>query len=256
MRELLAGISLFLLPILSLAGPSDELAAAGERPPRPHPDCMDARAVERVYPTSDWQLAAATLDGGRYRIELQEACPGLSAAGAELSLLSPSGWVCGSGPEYLRVEGSQRLCPIAAMAPAESGEFAALLSEAARVSGHPLDPVDVRARAVRGFRGSHDQCFAARQVRGWSESGDAIEVEVSARRSGGNARYRVTLGDMCPDLGRATSVGFRSGSGNGVICGNAGDVVELIDVGRIATSRLGSRCSIREVQPISQVAER
>lgn len=251
----LACMSVLLLT-LSLAAPLEGAAQEGERAARPHPDCMDARAVERVYPTSDWQMAAATLNGGGYRIEMQEACPGLSEAGAQLSLLSPSGWVCGGAQEYVRVEESGRLCPIAAMAPADNHEFAALLGEAARVSGHQLDPIEVQAQAVRGFRGSHEHCFAVRHVRGWSESDDAIEVEVSARRSGGNAKYRVTLGEICPDLGRATAVGFRSGGGNGVICGHAGDAVELMAVGRIATSPLGSRCSIRDVTPITHVAGR
>jgi hypothetical protein len=39
-----------------------------------------------------------------------------------------------------------------------------------------------------------------------------------------------------------------------VICGNAGDRIELVDVGRIGTSALGSRCPIREVFPVAQAS--
>lgn len=220
----------------------------------PSPDCLDARQVDRVYPVSAWQLAVAQDDGRRFRVELDQACPVVRSAEAELSLLSQDGWACGGEREYVVDARSGQACRIAALAPADEREFAALLRDAGRDRAGQLAAVEVKASLPRAFRGTHDHCFAARHVRAWSESGEALEVEVSARRSGGNTRYRVELGEVCPDLGRAISVGFRSGTDNGVICGNVGDRVELMDVGLIPVSPLGSRCSIREVFPIAQAA--
>ncbi|MBE5314287.1 MAG: hypothetical protein H4O13_02675 [Xanthomonadales bacterium] len=228
--------------------------AAAPRPAAPSPDCLDARQVDRVFPVSAWQLAIVQADGRRFRVELDAACPAVLSDDARLSLLSNEGWACGGAREFVVDASSGTRCGIAALAPADEREFAALLRDAGRRDSDRLAAVEVRASAPRAFRGTHDHCFAARHVRAWSESGDALEVEVSAPRSGGNSRYRIELGEVCPDLGRAVSVGFRSGTDNGVICGNVGDRVELIDVGLMPVTALGSRCSIREVFPIAQVA--
>lgn len=247
-------MSLRSLLLLSCCVSSSFALADAPRAPAPSSDCLDARQVDRMYPVSPWQLAVAQADGRRFRVELQSACPVVLEDAAKLSLLSQEGWACG-GPRELVVDASTgATCAIAALAPADEREFAALLREAGQGDDVRLAPLEVNERAPRGFRGSHDHCFAARHVRGWSESGEALEVEVAARRSGGNTRYRVELGETCPDLGRAVTVGFRSGTDNGVICGNAGDRVELLDVGLIPVTPLGSNCAIREVFPIAQVA--
>lgn len=246
--------ALALSLLLSCSGFSSPILADALRAPAPSPDCLDARRVDRVYPVSAWQLAVAQADGRRFRVELGAECPAVLAADAKLSLLSHEGWACGGAREFVVDASSGAACPIAALAPADAREFAALLRDAGQGDGGQLAVVEVRAKAPRAFRGSHDHCFAARHVRAWSESGEALEVEVSGARSGGNTRYRVELGEVCPDLGRAVSVGFRSGTDNGVICGNAGDRVELLDVGLIPVTPLGSRCAIREVFPVAQVA--
>lgn len=228
--------------------------ADAPRPAAPSPDCLDARQVDRVFPVSAWQLAIVQADGRRFRVELDAACPAVLNDDARLSLLSNEGWACGGAREFVVDASSGASCTIAALAPADEREFAALLRDAGRRDSDRLAAVEVRASAPRAFRGTHDHCFAARHVRAWSESGDALEVEVSGPRSGGNSRYRIELGEVCPDLGRAVTVGFRSGTDNGVICGNVGDRVELLDVGLMPVTALGSRCSIREVFPIAQVA--
>lgn len=241
---------------LALALAAGAVHADAPRSAAPSPDCLDARQIDRVYPVSAWQLAVAQTDGRRFRVELASACAVAVDPGAQLSLLSQDGWACGSEREYVVDANTGVACAIATLAPADEREFAALLRDAGRGDASQLAAVEVRAKTPRGFRGSHDHCFAARHVRAWSESGESLEVEVAPRRSGGNARYRIELGEVCPDLGRAISVGFRSGTDNGVICGNAGDRIELVDVGRIGTSTLGSRCPIREVFPVAQASRR
>ena len=54
----------------------------------------------------------------------------------------------------------------------------------------------------------------------------------------------------------AAPIDFASGANNGLICGNTGDTVVILpadraDLGGMAASRLGSRCPIREVYPLS-----
>ncbi|SDD36530.1 DUF6491 family protein [Aquimonas voraii] len=242
------------LLLLSCCAYSSFALADAPRAPAPTPDCLDARQVDRLYPVSPWQLAVVQADGRRFRVELDSACPVVLEDAAKLSLLSQEGWACGGPREFIVDANTGTACAIAALAPADAREFAALLREAGQGDDVRLAPLEVKAKAPRGFRGSHDHCFAARHVRGWSESGEALEVEVAARRSGGNLRYRVELDETCPDLGRAITVAFRSGTDNGVICGHAGDRVELMDVGLIPVAPLGSRCAIREVFPIAQVA--
>jgi hypothetical protein len=241
------------LPV-ALAFAACTVHADAPRPAAPSPDCLDARQVDRVYPVSAWQLAVAQADGRRFRVELASACPATVDPRAQLSLLSQDGWACGGDREFVVDATTGTACAVAALAPADEREFAALLRDAGRDPINRLAAVEVQAAAPRAFRGSHDHCFAIRHVRAWSESGESLEVEVAPRRSGGNARYRIELGEVCPDLGRAISVGFRSGTDNGVICGNAGDRIELVDVGRIGTSGLGSRCPIREVFPVAQAS--
>jgi hypothetical protein len=227
--------------------------ADAPRAPAPSSDCLDARQVDRVYPVSAWQLAVAQADGRRFRVELASACPAVLADEARLSVMSEEGWACGRLREYVVDARSGAVCSIAALAPADAREFAGLLRDARPDDSGRLAAVEVKAQRPRAFRGTYDHCFAIRDVRAWSESDEALEVVVSGRRSGGNTRYRIELGEVCPDLGRAVRVGFRSGAENGVICGNAGDRVELLDVGIIPVTPLGSRCSIREVFPIAQV---
>lgn len=230
----------------------------------PSPDCLDARQIDRVYPVSAWQLAVAQDDGRRFRVELDQACPVVRSADAELNLLSQDGWACGGEREYVVDARSGEACRIAALAPADEREFAALLRDAGRDRAGRLAAVEVKASLPRAFRGTHDHCFGAQHVRAWAELDDALEVVVSPRRSGGNTKYRVELSETCPDLGRALALVFHSGANNGVVCGNVGDRVQLLthrdgdrageDIAGIRLTRIGSNCSIREVFPIAQAA--
>lgn len=240
--------------------------ADAPRPAAPSPDCLDARQVDRVFPVSAWQLAIVQADGRRFRVELDAACPAVLNDDARLSLLSNEGWACGGAREFVVDASSGASCTIAALAPADEREFAALLREAGQADDVRLAPLEVKETAPRGFRGTHDHCFGVRNVRAWAELDDALEVVVAARRSGGNTKYRVELSETCPDLGRAIAAVFHSGANNGVVCGNVGDRVQILtsrdvdDRGAgegaagIPLSRLGSNCAIREVFPIAQVA--
>lgn len=159
--------------VMALLGQTSD---ASPRSAAPAADCLDARLVERFHVPSAWQLAVATSNGQRYRIELAEACPAATAEAAELTLLARDGWVCGEGA-FLRVQGAEGLCPVAALAVADQREFARL----ARAAGalQQLDTVEVKRRRPSGFRGSDDFCFASRRVRSWSEVEQGLVIEVS-----------------------------------------------------------------------------
>jgi hypothetical protein len=229
---------------------------ASERSAAPAADCLDARLVERFHVPSAWQLAVATSNGQRYRVELAEACPAAIVEGAGLSLLAREGWVCGEG-SFLRVQGVEGLCPIAALAPADEREFARLARDAGALQ--QLDTVEVKRRRPTGFKGSEDFCFASRRVRSWSEVEQGLVIEVTGRGAGGNTRYRVELDSTCNELGRFQDIDFRSGANNGLICGNVGDAVIILpsdraDLARQAPSRMSLQCTIREVYPLTAAA--
>ncbi len=227
-------------------------SAVEARSPAPAPDCLDARRVETFHAPSAWQLAVALSNGQRFRVELAEACEAVLQAEAQPSLLAREGWACGEGA-FVQVQPSGQTCAIAALAPVDGREFARLAREA---SSRTLATVEVKGGARPGFGGSADFCFASRHLRGWNEADGGLVVETSARRGGGRTRYRVELDGSCPDLGRFQNIDFASGANNGLICGNTGDTVVILpadraDLGGMAASRLGSRCPIREVYPLS-----
>jgi hypothetical protein len=219
---------------------------ASERVP-PQADCLDARKVEEFHVPSAWQISVALGDGQRFRLELASACEAATAPKAVLGLLAREGWVCGIGNEFLQVQGSEGLCPIAAVAPIEAREFARLAREAGQRS---LAQIEVRGRAA-GFGGSADFCFPASRVRSWAESSGGLQIEVGQRGRRGSRSYRVELDSTCPDLGRFENIDFQSGASNGLICGNTGDAVVVLDDGAtLGATRMGSRCAIREVYPL------
>lgn len=229
-------------------------SAAAETRTAPQPGCLDARIVETVHVASDSLLAVATQDGQRFRVDLHTACDAALASGAELGLLAREGWVCGAGNEFVQVQGAQGLCPIAGLASVDAREFARIAREA---GARTLAQVEVKGRKP-GFGGSADFCFASSQVRSWAESNQGLQVEVGQRGRRGSRSYRVELDDTCPDLGRFQNVEFESGAKNGLICGNTGDAVLVLDdraaqgVASTSASRMGSRCTIREVFPLAQ----
>lgn len=232
------------------------IAVAEARAPAPSPDCLDARLVEAFHAPSAWQLAVALSNGQRFRVELAFACETVTRPGVELTLLAREGWVCGEGA-FVQVQPDDRpddqACAIAALAPVDGREFARLAREA---SDRRLAVVEVKGRRRSGFGGSADFCFASRHLRAWSEVGGGLVVETSVRRGGGRSQYRVELDGSCPDLGRFENIDFVSGANNGLICGNTGDTVVVLpddraDLAAMGASRLGSRCAIREVYPLS-----
>jgi hypothetical protein len=240
----------------SALGLCSAMSQASERSAAPSADCLDARLVEGFHVPSAWQLAVATSDGQRYRIELAEACPAAVADGAELSLLAPEGWVCGEG-SFLRVQGVEGMCPVAALAATDEREFARLARDAGALQ--QLETVEVKRRRPGGFKGSEDFCFASRRVRSWSEVGQGLVIEIAGRGVGRHTRYRVELDSTCNELGRFQDIDFRSGANNGLICGNVGDAVIILpsdraDLARQAPSRMSLQCTIREVYPLTAAA--
>lgn len=230
-------------------------AATAARAPAPLPDCLDARQVESFHAPSAWQLAVALSNGQRFRVELADACESMTRADAEPSLLAREGWACGEGAFVQAHPGGER-CAIAALAPIDDREFARLAREA---SSRTLATIDVKGKGRLGFGGTADFCFASRHLRAWSEVDGGLIVETSARRGAGRSRYRVELDGSCLDLGRFQNIDFQSGANNGLICGNTGDAViilphDRVDIAAMGASRLGSRCVIREVYPLSAIS--
>lgn len=226
--------------------------SAQARSPAPSPDCLDARLIEAFHSPSASQLAVALSNGQRFRVELADACEAVTRPEAEPSLLAREGWACGEGA-FVKVEPGGETCAVATLAEIDSREFARLARTA---SSRTLATVEVKGKGRAGFGGSADFCFASRHLRAWSESDGGLVVETSARRGGGRSQYRVEIDGSCPDLGRFKNVDFQSGANNGLICGNTGDTVIILpderqDLAVMAASRLGSRCAIREVYPLS-----
>jgi hypothetical protein len=245
--------------LLLLLGCSADAMAAGRQPDLSDA-CVDGRAMLHSVRVTPTLVTIATADGA-YRIDLAEHCA--IAPGADVVLLAPDGWACGGPREYLRSDG--RVCRVERVQPIAFTEYTRLSRDAAAGGAMPglavLEPVEVigRKSALRGFGGTSEYCFNPRFVRGWSEKGNAIEVETSPRRAGGNRRYRVELGPACTDLAGALSLDFRSGVGIGLICANAGDRVVVLEsitggddrfYGQLR-SRLGDvGCDIMAVYPV------
>lgn len=121
-----------------------------------------------------------------------------------------------------------------------------------------LDRVEARDRHWRDIRGTTDFCVDARFLRGWSEDGAGLVVEVAPRRHGGHRYYRVETVEKCPDLANAHSIRLVSRSGGAAVCGHPGDKVMLMDhasqglsrMGGVATAAFGRGCEIGRVTPV------
>lgn len=188
----------------------------------PAPNCLDARDVREVFQPDARTLALVQSDGRRYRVDLADACPDIDGA-TRTRMLAANGWMCGAGNEYVAV--GETLCPVAAVEPITSAEYAghARASQTSPDGSTTLANVVVKGEKRRGFAASHSYCFSPRHVRGWSEDPKGLVVEVNPRRSSGNRYYRVELVRSCPHLSGPVEIAFRSGMGIGVICGNPGD---------------------------------
>lgn len=218
---------------IALAFPAH--AAADVRTP-PAPQCLDAREVREVFQSDARTLAMVQSDGQRFRVELGAVCPD-ATVGSDTRLLAGNGWMCGTGNEFVAVD--SQLCPVAAVAPITSAEYAqhARASQTGSDGSTTLATVVVKGEPRHGFAASHSYCFNPRHVRGWSEDAKGVVVEVNPRRSGGNRYYRVELMRSCPHLSGPVSIAFRSGVGIGLICGNPGDDIRT---GTRGTASVGS----------------
>ena len=210
------------LALIALAFAGGDAAA---RPPKPAPDCMDARAIREVRQPDARTLAVLLDDGTRYRVELADDCPFAAAAG-RAAIVSRHGWVCGFNEEHVRDDA--RRCAVAGLARISTEQYARLALQAHRAGGIPtLDAVAVKADRRRGFTASPSYCLDTRDMRGWREDGDGLVVQVSPRRNGGIREYRVELGSACPELSSSSTVMLRSGMGRSTVCGHPGDRVLL-----------------------------
>ncbi|GGK10688.1 hypothetical protein [Luteimonas terricola] len=229
-RATLVTAALALLAPLSVA-------AESRTPPAPH--CLDAREVSEVFQSDARTLAMVQSDGQRFRVELGAACPDVTAT-SNTRMLAANGWMCGTGNEYVSVD--SQLCPVAAVAPITSAEYAqhARASQTGADGSTTLATVVVKGERRHGFAASHNYCFNPRHVRGWSEDPRGVVVEVNPRRSGGNRYYRVELVRSCPHLSGPVGISFRSGVGIGLICGNPGDDIRTGTRGTASVGSAGS----------------
>ncbi|MCX7555247.1 hypothetical protein OS187_00110 [Xanthomonadaceae bacterium JHOS43] len=233
------------------------------RAPAPVEGCIDARAVERVRRVDASTLLLATGEA-RFVIQHVEGCDARHAS----SLLGANGWVCPGEESYLRT--ADLACAIHTIEIVDDRTYSALAAKAdrdtaaTRTDGRlTLAPVEVIAPAERppGFRGDTDYCLRPDAVRAFHLDHGDLYVTTSARRSGGNQRYRVELTTSCPQLAWARRIAFESSLGIGVICGHPGDNLLPIeqedvpadgeDMVRPSNPRaIGRQCGISAVYPV------
>ena len=212
------GPALLLLACTLLSGP-----AGAERPAAPGPGCMDARQVAELRQPSPGRVVLAQADGARFRLHFGADCPGVT--GGDAALLAQDGWVCGTGNEYAQV--GTTLCDITAVEAISAAEYASEVRASLRGpdGSTVLDTVTVRGERRRGFGGSPSFCLNPRWMRGWSQDGHGLRVEMRPRRAGGHRFYRVELAGACPELTNAPAIRLLSGPNIGLVCGNSGDRV-------------------------------
>jgi len=214
-------LSLASLATLSATANPPSATDAARVPPAAH--CFSAREVIEAWQSDERILALRLRDESRYRIELADACPDALFADRP-RLLSPQGWICGSNDEF--VESENRRCAIAGMARIDAREFAdhALRSRrAVRRDTATLETIEVRAKRGRGFGGTTAYCLDTRYLRGWSEDGNDLVVEVSPMRSGGNRYYKIEFAGSCSEMTAMDVLVLDSPIGGSAFCGNPGD---------------------------------
>lgn len=180
------------------------------------------RRVDEVVQSDSRTLAIASSDGQRYRLDLASECRDLTKA-ATSKIVAEGGWVCGRGNEFI-IADNQR-CEVATIHQITPAGYAAM-ARASYTSADgtvTLPGISVKGEERRRFVASVNYCINPRHVRGWSEDGDGLVVEVNPRRAGGNRFYRVELASNCPQLSGGSAMQLQSGMGIGVVCGNPGD---------------------------------
>jgi hypothetical protein len=242
------GLALSCLPLTAAAAPREPNRIA------PGPACLDARGLRDMNQTDADSVTVLATDYQPWRVHFQSACPGVDDA-AEAVLEAPAGWACGGANEPVRVDG--RDCAIASVQRIDAREFAAQakLSDARAVTTLPTVQVAANPETRSRFRASPAYCFSARALRSWSEDPNGIKVETNPAQSGGNRYYRVELGTYCPEVTNAPEISFRSGFGNGLICGNPGDRMIASqampgDLRRQSNPRNYLGCAVMAVYPV------
>lgn len=215
-RPLSLLLALSLLPLAASAQANDT-----RQSPAPH--CMDARQVDDVQVIDTTTLALRLADGGRYRMSLQEDCPGVGTE--PVRLLARGGWFCGNPDEAIRTATAS--CAVTAIQAQDSRQYAELLRSRASTPVNSLPSVAVTGTTPHGFAGSSDYCVSTRDLRSWREDTQGVVVEVSPRRSGGHRYYRLELGSSCGDLSNADTLTLLSGVGLSQVCGHPGDRLQL-----------------------------
>ncbi|MEN1943015.1 hypothetical protein WCE55_04020 [Luteimonas sp. MJ293] len=215
------GIKKFLFATLCmLVAPSG--FGSGRVAPADH--CLDSRQVDEVFQANERTLAVAASNGQRYRLDLAQACEGVTTV-ANARMLAKDGWMCGVDNEFIAMD--DHLCPVSGVSRIDAAEYAkhARASYTGADGTLTLATVHVQGERRRGFAASSNYCFNPRHVRGWSEDREGVLVEVNPRRSGGNRFYRVELMGTCPQLAGGSAMQMRSRMGIGLICGNPGDTI-------------------------------
>jgi len=123
------------------------------------------------------------------------------------------------------------------------------LMAASAVAGDDPAP-DARPQAPRSALAGAD-CLNPSAARSWHYVG-GNELLVDA----GRRKYRITLWEICTELGQSDTLGFRGDAVSGRVCGNAGervvlkrascriDRVELIDADTYREAANGRRGSV------------
>lgn len=214
--------------VLFAANVAASVTAQAPRPPAPHPDCLDARAVTEARHLDEHQVLLRTATRA-HRVEFTEACP--RADGEPLVALAPHGWVCGAGQEWLRV--GDRHCAVGAVEALDDRAWALALREHARTTPTPTLAavvVDGKSQPKRRFAASPEYCVDPRRVRSWNTDGGDILINTQPRRgSREQANYRLELTGSCPEAGHGSTLSLVSGAGIGWICGHPGDRVVISD---------------------------
>ncbi len=211
----------FLTAAVALCG-----LPASATPPTTPPagaECFDAGEVREARQSDARTLALRLNDQSRYRLDLSEDCPDALQRERPL-IVSPGGMVCARPEAYLDL--GDRRCAVAAATRIDAREYADLALRSqhrAPRDKDTLETVEVRTQRKRGFAGTTAYCLDARHMRGWSEDGNDIVVEVAPTRSGGNRYYKVEFGGQCPQLASTSGLRLESAIGGNAICGNAGD---------------------------------
>ena len=222
-------------------------AAAEQRAPAPAPHCLDARAVQEVWPTAAESMLVRSATG-QYRLSLSSNC---QADPQPSALLARDGWVCGAANEFVRNAGQR--CPIEALAQISESEF----KQSRATSEKYL--ANERSKLERSFRGFAENCLDPTRIRSWSVQGDSLIVQASRVRNDSPYAYKVQLSGNCPEASVRDQLSWRSTTGMGKICGIPGEFAVFSsqhkDIANVASAFLSGRPASAELRgcPVQSV---